>query len=202
MDIINEILWRSLVIFLWMGGAVAIAVGLAFLFAPAKVERINRFFARWVDTSRIEAELDRPHWTERFVYRHHRLAGTLLVAGSFFVLYKFLVHPAQKKISMGAAIDLLGLWEAMVALFVICGVLGAAIGMIMLGKPSLLREIEAASNKWISTDKVTQAFNQMHFFFDEGIFSYRKPVGVFLILAGSYIFFRLGMVLLNGHWAF
>lgn len=202
MDIVNEILWQSLVIFLWIGSVLGFAVGVAMLFTPAKARQWNQFFARWIDTHGLETALDRPRWTERFVYRHHRLVGTLLLAGSFFVIYKFLLRKFDDTIGPLAASDHFGLWQATAALFAIGGVIGAVIGAIMVAKPSLLREIEVASNRWISTESFLELFNRAHGYLDQVIFDHRKIVGTLLILASAYIFFRLGILLLNNHWAF
>ena len=202
MDIVNEIVWQSLVLFLWIGSAVALAVGLALLFAPAKARQVNQFFARWIDTRGFESALDRPRWTERVVYRHHRLAGLTLLAGSLFVLYKFLIKRVGDTVGPIAATDHFGLWQAAAALFVIGGVLGAVIGLIMATKPSLLRELELAANKWISTERYSELFNRTHFSLEEVIFSHRKIVGLFLVLSSSYVILRLGIILLNGNWRF
>lgn len=202
MDIVNEIFWQSLVIFLWIGSVLAFAVGVAMLFTPAKARQWNKFFGRWIDTHGLETALDRPRWTERFVYRHHRLVGTLLLAGSFFVIYKFLLRKVGDTIEPMATNDHFGLWQATVAIFVIGGVFGAVLGAIMISKPSLLRELEVASNRWISTEGFLELFNRAHGYLDEVIFSHRKLVGAFLVLASTYIFFRLGNLLLNNHWAF
>lgn len=202
MDIINEILWQSLVIFLWAGSVVAVVMGLAMLFAPDKARKVNRFFARWIDTRQFEMVLDRPRLTERFIYRHHRLAGTILSGCSLYVLYKFLLNRPAETIGAIMANDHFGLWGASVALFVIGGVLGSVIGLLMFMKPSLLREIEDASNKWISTDRFSDLFNHAHTFVDEALFTYRKTVGIVLTFSGGYIFYKLGLLLLNGRWVF
>lgn len=202
MDIINEILWQSLVIFLWAGSVVAVVLGLAMLFAPEKARNVNQFFARWIDTHEFEMVMDRPRLTERFIYRHHRLAGTILSGCSFYVLYKFLLNRPAETIVMVMANDLFGLWGASVALFVIGGVLGSVIGLLMFTKPSLLREIEDASNKWVSTERFSDLVNHAHTFLDEVVFTHRKIVGIVLIFSGGYIFYKLGLLLLNGRWVF
>ncbi len=200
MDIIDNIAWHSTLIFLWVGSGLAILLGIGLLFAPQKTERINRFFARWVDTHSFEETLDRPHWTERYLYRHHRWVGGTLLAGSIVILYRFLLHPPRQKLAMLAAGDTFGLVDAAIAFFVIGAVLGAIIGMLMIGKPSVLRELETASNRWISTDKIWGVFNRMYPSVDRFVFQHRRAVAAVLLLCGIYVFLILGVLLFNGNW--
>lgn len=202
MNIINEIAWHSLILFLWSGSGLGVVVGFGLLFAPETLERVNTYLMRWIDTHKIEAELDRPRWMERFVYRHHRLIGGALFCGSVFIIYKFLLRPLRQKFAFFAINDVFGLLDAAIALFVISGVLGAMIGLIMAGKPSLLRELETAANRWISTDKLNEAFNKMHFSLDRIMLRHRKAAGLTLIAVSSYVCYVLGVLLLNGNWVF
>lgn len=202
MDILYEIAWRSALLFLWIGSALALLLGVGLLLAPARTERINRFFARWIDTRKIESELDRPRWTERFVYRHHRIVGAFILSGSVFVVFQFLLRPFRQRIAPLAAHDMFGLLDATVAFFIIGGVLGALIGLIILFKPSLLRELEGEANRWVSTEKFTRAFNAMYFSFDEKVMRHRRLSGLFLAGAGAYVFVILGRLLMKGYLRF
>ncbi len=199
MDILSEIAWHSILIFLWIGSGIAFFVSMAMLIAPEKAARLNRFFTYWIDTHRVEDILDRPRWTERFVYRYHHLTGTALFCGSTLILYRFLLHPPRKHLALLLASDTYGLVEAAVAILVIGAVLGAALGLIMFAKPSVLREIEALANHWVGTEKWFRTLNQMHPSLDR--FMLRSRIASFILLiVSAYVVLTLGSLLLTGNW--
>jgi hypothetical protein len=202
MDIAIAIVWHSILLFLWGGSVLAIIVGALLLLAPLWLARINRRAAFWVDMSGLAGELDRPHWLERHIYRHHRLVGALLMSGSVYVVYEFLLRPTQQTIAVLMRGDVLGLLDGSIALFVIVGVLGAFLGLVMMTKPSLLRELEVASNRWISTADLAKIINRANFSVDRIAFSARTISGIILIIGGVYVALRLGLVLFGGDWRF
>jgi hypothetical protein len=202
MDILNEIAWHSFLIFLCIGSGAAVAVGIGMLLMPKKMERINQFMARWIDTDRMETVLDKPRWTERYFYRHHRLTGAFLLAGAVFVLHAFLFAKTKEKISVLFNGDIYGFLDALSAIFIIGSVVAALIGATMLGRPSMLREFEAAANHWISTDRALCFFNNMHFSAERLMMRYRKIVAAFLVLGGLYSLLILGKLLWAGQWHF
>jgi hypothetical protein len=202
MDIVNDIVWHSFVLFLWIGSALAILVGIGIWLAPDKTGRINQYFSRWIDTYRLQAALDRPRWTERFMYRHHRLIGGLMLGGALFVLYKFLLTPLKGKISSLTGTDVFGLIDATAAVLTIGAVLGAALGLVMITRPSLLRDLEKASNHWVSTQGFDHIVNRRPVDVDKYAFRYNRVTGLFLILSGLYVFVILTNLLLRGDWRF
>lgn len=200
MDLINDIAWRAFLIFLWMGSVAAVLLGVGLLAAPETVERINQRLGRWIDTDKVEAEFDRPRWTERYVYKHHRVFGAFLFLGSLVVLYRFLLTPIKEELKPFLVKDVLGIFDALAAVFIIGAVLAMLIGWVMMLRPSMLREFESVANRWISTDWVGRFFNTSHRSFDRFAFSNRKWVGGVLLIVGTYIAIVLGYLLLRGNW--
>jgi hypothetical protein len=200
MDIVNDIIWHSFLLFLWIGSVLAVLIGAGLLFAPTHVERINRFFAQWIDTRNIGLEMDRPRSTERYIYRHHRVAGTLVFVGSVFVIYRFLLAPARERMALLAAPDMFGLLDPGIAFLVIGNVLAALVGVIVFFRPSMLREFEGVANQWISTERVTRFFNHPQVSFDRFVLRYPQLVGAVLIVAGLWVSCLLGKLLLSGQW--
>jgi hypothetical protein len=200
MDIFPEILMRSVLLFLWMGSFAGALVGVGMLLLPTRTIRLNQYFCRWVDTTDLGAEFDRPRWVERFFYRYHRWTGATLGLGGAFVLYMFLLVHVMRRVSVFLKNDIFGLLDAFSAIIVIGSVLAIFIGFVMYARPSLLRELEVAANQWISTDGLTNAFNSMHLSFDGYVVRYRKMAGAFLLSGGVYACIVLGHLLLYGDW--
>lgn len=200
MDIIKDIAWHSTLIFLWLGSLIALLVGMGMLIAPDRTLRVSEFFDRWFDTHSVQERLDRPRWSERYLYRHHRIAGALLTAGSLFVVYRFLIHSAKQRIWVLSANDPAGLIDALVAIFVIGGVLGAFFGVVMMTRPSMLRELEAACNQWVATEKLHAAFNKTFFPIDAFVSKHRRMAALAMISGSGFTLAMLGKSLLSGGW--
>lgn len=185
MEVLLDILGRSLLLILWGGGWCAILLGIGLLLAPAQVMRFNAHCSRWVDGEKLRLAPDRPLYTERFIYRHHRLAGSLLFCGSVYVLYKLMLDPRRPR-SPGVS-DPYGLFDAAVAVLVVFAVFGSTIGAVIATKPSLLRDIETAANKWIVFHESRREWAGPLLPLKGKIFTYGNTVGAFLLLCGIYV---------------
>lgn len=190
MEILLEIGGKSLLVLLWIGSALAVLLGVGLLLAPQLTLRINAYCSRWVDAGKLRVVLDRPLRTERFIYRHHRVSGSLLFAGSVFLLYKLMLDPRRGKL-LAAASDPYGLVDAVVAVFVIFAVIGALMGGLIATKPSLLRDLESAANSWVSTEAVMGTFDKTFPGLDNKVLQYRKIFGAVLLFSGAYVFSEL-----------
>ncbi|RJF98848.1 hypothetical protein [Noviherbaspirillum saxi] len=199
MDLFNDIVWRSTLLLIWGGSVVAVLLGIGLLLAPVQTEKFNRYWSRRIDTSRMTKSIGKPGWLEKWIYRHHRIAGTVILFGSLYVLNVFLLRPGRMKIDQLAAADAFGLVDAVSVFFVITAVMSAFIGTVIAFKPSILRELEGAVNKSISLENLLKRFkwrDGFYTFIDEYVFHQRKISAVILISSGLYVCIRLGMVLL------
>lgn len=202
MTIVQEMLLRSFLILLCVGSVAGVLLGAGMLWKPERIAFWNQYFSRWVSPDKIDEQLNRPRWIERYFYRHHRLVGATLLIGATFVLYAFLFGHNMRRVSAVMASGGWGLWEALVGILLIGSVLAAFVGLIVLTRPSLLREIEKSSNRWISTQGMVKLFDGMHYSFDLQFLRYRKTAGVLMILGGLYILIVLVPLLWRGGWKF
>ncbi len=136
--------------------AVAACAGLWLLAAPRGFLRANAWLGRWYSTQRALHPLERPIAVERPLYRHHRLLGALLTAGSLYATWRLataydearLVAALRPELPAPLAGALLTGWTV----FLLLGNLAAlAAGIAVLVRPSALKGLEAWANRWIST---------------------------------------------------
>jgi len=85
MDILKDILFQFSLAALCTGSIAGVLMGIAMLFAQERIMRLNHYFSRWFGADKVEEQLNRPRWIERYVYRHHRLAGAVLLFGASFI---------------------------------------------------------------------------------------------------------------------
>ena len=202
MDIIKDILLRFSMAILCGGGIVGVLLGATMLIKPERIVSLNENFSRWVSTIKIEQQFDRPRWIERIFYRHHRLVGALILIGAIGVLYTFLIRYNVRRISAAIAPGNWGLWDLVIATLLVGSVVAGLVGIIVLVRPSLLRELEKMANRWIATDGMLKVFNARHHFLDQHVLRHRKSVGVIMIIGSLYILIVLAPFLWRAGWKF
>ena len=187
MNVLRTILLQALLLLFCLGGLCGVVLGIAMLARPEKVVALNSFFSRWLGSQKLREQLDRPRWIERYFYRHHRVSGTVLMLGAAFVLYAFLASPGIRLVSAYLPSGLRELWDALKMLLIVVSAVGLLVGATVIARPSLLRKIEASSNRWVSTEGMSTAMDDMNMSFDQGILRHRKIAGAFMVVGGLYV---------------
>lgn len=146
-------LLQGLAVALVLGLLLALCVGVLLLARPGTAFAINERLSRWIDTKPAFSALDRPRSLERFFYRHHRVLGALIVGGASYVLWRwaFVYERADMIAVVGqrwvsAGLDWLpaALEVALVGLHVAI----LLVGVLVMFRPSLLKGVERAANRW------------------------------------------------------
>ncbi len=202
MDAIKDILVRFFVAMLCGGSVFGFLVGVGLLLKPGRIALLNQYFSRWFSADKMTEQLDRSRSTERFLYRHHRLVGGALFVGAMFVLYIFLFSYNLRRMSTTTASGYWVLMDALVAILLVGTVLAGLVGFIVAARPSLLREIEKSTNRWIVTEGIVKFFNSMRYSPDQHILQRRKMAGVLIIVASLYVLIVLAPFLWQGGWKF
>ncbi len=107
-------------------------------------QRLNHDPSDATSTSRQDATTpEKRQHIERFVYRHHRAFGAFVLIGAGLYLASIaasgLLWPAEAGGVLGMMLPMLTLLHLALLPF----------GAVMLLRPSLLKRLEAASNRWI-----------------------------------------------------
>lgn len=197
MGVLSEILQQSFLKLLWIGSLAGILVGLGLLFKPQQVVHLNQALSRWVGSNKLNMALDRPRWIDRFFYRHHRPLGTAVFAGATTVLYIFLFHYNFRGISALIPRNYWWLSDALIGILLIGSVVAVLVGLIVLIRPSLLRDIEKSLNRWISTEHLHSQFNSMNFSVEKSLLRHHRFAGATILFGSLYIIIVLGHFLLR-----
>lgn len=171
--------------------ALAFATGLGLLIAPTWLRERSRPLDFWHSLRPATGPLEKPRYVERNLYRHHRLIGFLLVCGAGYTLLRLAttdslamlaVLPAHwdramREISAASAYWFLGL-----------GNLAAlGVGCAIFFRPSLLKSLEARSNRWLSTRQAAKPMDVYHNGADIWLWQHSRATGIFLLLGSIYI---------------
>ncbi len=198
---LTDIVLRSLLVFLIVGCAAALIIGFWLLFRPDTLVRLNTRMDAWFSTRRALKPLMVPHRSEPFVYRHHRVAGALVLVGAGYTLYSVLY-----RFSMKATVAVFvppynrffveWLVESAVAVLTLGSIVAVAIGVILAVRPSLLKGVEAWANRRFSPRAGLRFLEIMRYQPDAVVTRHPRYVAVLIILGSLYAIVTLGYFLL------
>ena len=175
----------------WLTFTLAAAfVGAWALLIPAHFIRINTRFSRWVDLRR-EPERHAPKsiHVERWFYRHHRLAGTALIAGAAYTLYEvlFRIDPASVNRAVSGFTEhplAQVLVDAAFGYVYIAGVFAVVLGIVIFLRPSMLKGFEAWSNRWVATEELGSFLDERNHTPDQWVARHPRLFGSVVIIGG------------------
>lgn len=193
-DPVSIILGQSLAIFLLIGALTGIALALLLILRPSLLARINSVANRWFSTRRFDRSLDRIISLEDWFYRHHCLFGLLatLGAGYLIVFFGLLFDRAAALQHLSAYLPArqAGGWlDALVLAALVGAVLALLVGVFLCLRPSMLRDVEEVSNRWVSSRRATRALAIPREAADIYIARHARPIGWLLLLASLALFF-------------
>ena len=196
--ILGEVGLNTLHVLMIGGSFVAVVVGVYLLIAPQRVWGLNRYLNTWFATSKLTDPLDAPRHIERAIYRHHREVGAALLTGALYTLYMIQFHynPAATLNILAQRLDpnLVGwLLESTVFMLVIGSLLALVISLILIIRPSLLRDFEVWSNHWYHTDKAVNTLDTMYLKPDEIMQRHPRITAAVFILGGLYVLASFGL---------
>ena len=172
-------------------GGLTLLCGLWLMLAPNALMALSQRLNRWHSTERLASTLNRRiHW-ERLFYRHHRGFGLFLLLGSLYILYRqFGADNLTVTLPPWAGHPLATWLLSASRLFALIGaLLTLAVGAIVFQRPSLLKGLEQASNRWIETEKPLEAMSDKHIELDAHLNLHARTVGALITLGSAYIIF-------------
>lgn len=161
-SMLSEIFYDASYLFIIVGTFVGLILGLGLAFVPSITlkfnEKINARISLREKTKSIETQIK----SEPFFYKHSHVSGLVLIVGSLFVLYTlatfnpYTLIPHLPKSISPPAWDWL-LQAGQVFFFITCSFI-LIFGLIVLIRPSMVKNFEQAANHWVST---RQHFSKM-----------------------------------------
>lgn len=198
--IVNGILMDSFWAFAVIGLGLATIAGILLVIAPGTAlklaARLNREFSiAWVQTA-----LDAPRTAEPFIYRHHRIVGSLLTLATLYFFWQFFTsYRQQVLVDIYQGVLPIALLEALASTFTIVLVLGNSIGLVLglviVVRPSLLKGAESWANRWVGSEKVTDALDRKIGGPENLTHRYPRRVGLLILFAVVYILLIAAIVL-------
>ncbi|WP_237247087.1 hypothetical protein [Sideroxyarcus emersonii] len=192
--IVESLLLRSFVIFLMVGGLAGLVVGVLLIFSPHRISAIGIVLNRWISTRHINQALDRTVTLDPWFYRHHRTSAGLILLAAGYILYAFTVgldrHSAviefARRFNLPAGLAS-GLLDGLVLATLLGALLAIFVSLFLLLRPSLLRDFEQASNRWISLRKALKPMEIRRTGLDEYVLKHARQAGILLMIGSLYV---------------
>lgn len=199
-DLVENLLWRDLAIFLFFGAVLGGAVGLLLIFRPQLFWRINRVANKWLTLRVAERPFDRYISVERWFYRLHRPFGLFFAIGAVYVM-GFFATAYDKKATMQAlvqfapAVVLDFLLDALVILLLVGAALALLVGLLLWLRPNQLRRMDEVANRWLSSRRATRVFDVPHNQIDRYVAHHARMSGWVMLAGSGYLFVAILMIL-------
>lgn len=199
LEFLIEIVGPMLYVGLLIGSGLAVLFGILLLLDSPRALRWNVYLRHWISTEGASRAMDEPRDVKRLVYRWHRIAGLLVVAGALYALAELtLNHQMGALARMLRDVDHPSLY-ALIAdglrLFLIVGNVGAlAVGLVLCFRPSLLKGLEAWADRSYTVPLSSERLDEMRLQPDQLAGAHPKLMGVVAAGAGAYILLNLGIL--------
>lgn len=166
-DLIAEICFQALEIFILILGITGLCISFLLLISPTKTQSISKLFDQKISVETKINYLDKPIGTDKLTYQHNIPFGIGLIAGSIFVLiFLFFQLDVIKVVKIFSSPDYAFLIEiiisAMAMVGKIAGVLGLVFGFFLLFAPELMIKIENIMDSWVETESVVDKLDEFH----------------------------------------
>ena len=192
MLIAEAVLLRSLVLFLLLGSVAGLLAGALMLWRPERLARVSKVANRWVSTRQMGRTLERSVNIDHWFYRYGHLSGAVLLAGAIYIIYIFTLHFARADLlAIFARMHLvqpllLGpLLDTLVLVFLAGALLALLVGLFLIFRPSLLRDLEFGANQRISMRQSLKSV-EVQRDLDQLVFRHVRLVGVLLLCGSLY----------------
>ncbi|MEX2517397.1 MAG: hypothetical protein WD572_10925 [Gammaproteobacteria bacterium] len=166
-------------------------VGLLMLLVPGWLLRVSERMNLWIDTSIWFKKLDEQRRFERLFYRHHIIMGSLIVVGSLYSLWFLWRLYGGDELRLLVDIENWLLEEilntTLSMLLVIGNIFALLTGLIVVLRPSLIKGLEAWSNRWVESDRVFRTLDKQLDLAEQIIPGHPRLFGLLVVLGSLYI---------------
>jgi hypothetical protein len=137
----------------WVVITVLVLISCLSLCFPVLLIKLTRVSARQFDLQ-ADRLLDKSITVDHLLYRHHVMAGALILLLSAATLYLLIVALDLSPAFLAAGVNPFGwpawLFEAVLTATLAVSVIGCCFGPVLMLRPSLLKPLESWGNRWVT----------------------------------------------------
>lgn len=192
---LSEIFYDASYLFIIVGTFIGLILGLGLIFAPSVTLKLNEKINTRISLREQTKSIETPIRSEPFFYKHSKISGLILIIGSAFVLYTLatfnpytLIPHLPKSISPPA-------WDWIIQagqiFFIITCAFILIFGLIVLIRPSMVKNFEQAANHWVSTRKQFSKMSNDINLVNKLVNTYPRAFGGFITIFALIVLFIL-----------
>ena len=184
MALIWSMMLESAEILALVAGVSGIVLSLMLMLNPALTRKLNQKFDRWFHFDEKLAVLDTDFNTDRFIFRHHLVAGTVMIIGSLFCLIFLFVRldlgELGEVFSQGGQLPPLSeiLLNSAVILGKVAAVAGIVLGSLLIFASGKIQEMESKMGARLTTQPIVDKLNRVHNGIDRLFFRHPTVFGL------------------------
>ncbi len=199
--LLGDMGYQALLIFMSLAAFAGLAAGAALILNPGWLAQLGKYANRWVSTRKFDRSLERWVSLDKWFYQHHRASGGVLLVGAAWVILFFVTsfdrHSLLVELVGAARLPsefVASLLDAFVLIALAGAVFAGLVSLFLIIRPSMLRDVEQGTNRWLSLRKTLKPAEIPRAGVDEYVFHHVRLAGILLLLGGVYI---LGGLLLS-----
>ncbi len=186
---------------LFILGVLIFLIGLCLIIQPSKFLQFGQSMGKWISTEKYFNSLDRPHYQERFIYKHHLIFGSLIIIGAIYTLYMLVFNVTVSMILVSLPEVINYFWSdwfysTAYYLFIAAKTIALIVGIIILIRPSYLKGIETYLNKWIISDDKLMGLDEAHEISTNILPGSPRLFGLAVVLGGLYIMLSMAIMMI------
>lgn len=189
-----------LLFFMAMASVAGLLTGATLVLSPSWLLHASKRANRWISTRQIDRMLEQVIRVDHWFYRHHRVSGSLLLAGALFLIYFFTMRMDKTSILGGLSKTFVvspaftaALLDATVLSILLGAVFALLVSLFLLSRPSMLRGFEQEANKKVSLRRALKPLAIGRMGVEEYVFHNVRLAGALLLLASLYILAGVAM---------
>lgn len=195
--VIDQLIIPATVMFFFIGGLVAVAIGVGLIVRSPSVFQIFDLLNHYVSTRHATKAMSIPRDSEHFVWRHRYPIGIGFVGGAAYSVWGLaagvgnaaIVSMLDLKLPPGFVFWIV---ESLRYFMIAASTAAIAIGILMLISPDAMKAIEDVASRWYSTRRIFPNADKMNMAFDNWVAAFPRTAGLIIV------FPALGMVMYFG----
>ncbi len=203
LNIVQDILLQSAEIVTLFVGIMGIILSLLLILSPLRFQKLSRKLNYWIHFDEKLLVLDTEFRTDRFIYRHHRMAGVLIIAGSIFILaflfFKLDMDKLTEIFFHQGKTQLLNevFLRAAILLGKIGGLVGVVLGVLLVVSAAKIQAIESKMESGLTTQPLVDKLNEFHGGLDATLTRYPLILGLAGLVASMLLAYTGAIFLLR-----
>jgi len=163
-----DMILQSVEIFTLVVGILGIILSILLILSHTRFQKLSGKLDYWIYVDEKLAVLDTNFETDRFIYRHHRTAGAMMITGTIitliFLFFRLDMNKLTAFINHKEKLQTLNeiILSTAVILGKLAGLIGIALGILLIVSAGKIRTMENKMGSGLTTQPLVDKLNKFH----------------------------------------